>query len=118
MAGNDPAADEKESPNSVGRKARLMASRQDTPSLIMRAFPGRDALIERAYRESVSFRDLCRDYRNCAAALERWRRSEDAMSAMRSQEYAELLGVLEAEIATWLEARGAGGLGTAGIGSR
>jgi hypothetical protein len=40
------------------------------------------------------------------------------MSAMRSQEYAELLGVLEAEIATWLEARGAGGLGTAGIGSR
>jgi hypothetical protein len=114
MAGNDAAAGEKESPGSVGREARLMASRRDTPSLIMSAFPGRDALIERAYRESGSFRDLCRDYRNCAAALERWRQSDDATSPARAREYANLLGELEAEIGGWLEACEAGMTGTVG----
>jgi hypothetical protein len=114
MSGNDSSARRKESPGGAGREAGLMASRLNTPSLIMRAFPGRDELIERAYRESGSFRDLCRDYRNCAAALDRWRRSDDATSSARAREYADLLGELEAELGSWFEACQAGGPGTNG----
>ena len=59
---------------------RLMVSKQDTRSLVKREFPGRESLVERAYRENRSFRDLCGDYRDCAEALERWRRSEGSAS--------------------------------------
>jgi hypothetical protein len=83
-----------------------MVSKQDTRSLINRAFPGRESLIERAYRGSGSFRDLCRDYRNCAAALDRWRRSDGDASSSRAREYAELLAELAQEIESWLDAIG------------
>jgi hypothetical protein len=81
-----------------------MGSRQDTKSCVAAAFPGSVSLIERAYRKNGSFRDLCRDYRKCAEALEGWRRSEDQASSSRSREYAELLNELSREIASWLEA--------------
>lgn len=81
-----------------------MAPTQDIPKLIAGDFPGRDALIDRAYRESRSFRGLCGDYRRCAAALERWRRSDDDESPAREREYADLLQQLAGEISSWLEA--------------
>jgi hypothetical protein len=81
-----------------------MVSRQNTQTLITCAFPGRDALIERAYRASGSFRDLCRDYRKCAEALNGWRRSSDEASTSRAREYAELLSELGREIESWFEA--------------
>jgi hypothetical protein len=81
-----------------------MISRQRTRSLIASEFPGRDSLIDHAYRESRSFRDLCRDYRRCAEALDRWRRSDGDSSSSRAREYAELLSQLGSEIASWLEA--------------
>lgn len=80
-----------------------MVSRQNTQTLIACAFPGRELLIERVYRESRSFRDLCGDYRKCASALERWRRSGD-VSSPRVEEYAELLDELTEEIEVWLDA--------------
>ena len=80
-----------------------MAARKDTPSLIAGEFPGRDELIGCAYRENRSFRDLCQDYSECAAALEGWRRSDDDASSLRAREYAELLGELESEIELFLE---------------
>ena len=83
-----------------------MISKQDTLSLVTRAFPGRDSLIERAYRANRSFRGLCRDYRECAEALERWRRSEASASSSRIREYAELLAALAQEIESWLDATG------------
>jgi hypothetical protein len=81
-----------------------MISKQDTLSLVTNALPGRDSLIERAYRENRSFRGLCRDYRECAEALERWRRSEIGASSSRVREYAELLAALAQEIESWLKA--------------
>lgn len=81
-----------------------MGSRKDTKSCVAAAFPGSVSLIERAYRENSSFRDLCRDYRTCAEVLEGWRRSGDEASSSRSREYAELLNELSCEIASWLEA--------------
>mgnify|MGYP001823531512 FL=1 len=81
-----------------------MGSRHDTKSCVAAAFPANVSLIESAYRENSSFRDLCRDYRACADAFEDWRRSGDEASSSRSREYAELLSQLGREIASWLEA--------------
>ena len=72
-------------------------------SVIKSAFPGRDELVDRGLREDATFRDLCRDYRQCAVALERWSLSSDAASASRIQEYAEILDDLSAEIRSWLD---------------
>jgi hypothetical protein len=83
-----------------------MISKQDTLSLVTNALPGRDSLIERAYRANSSFRSLCQDYRKCAEALERWRRSEVSASFSRAQEYAELLASLAQEIESWLDGTG------------
>jgi hypothetical protein len=80
-----------------------MGSRQDTKSCVAAAFPGSDSLIESAYRENSSFRDLCRDHRKCAEVLEEWRRSDDDASTSRAREYAELLSELESEIELFLE---------------
>ena len=80
-----------------------MISKQDTLSFVTSALPGRDSLIERAYRANRSFRGLCQDYRKCAEALERWRRSEISASSSRVREYAELLAALAQEIESWLE---------------
>jgi len=79
-----------------------MVSRQDARSLIKSAFPGHDSLVDRACRESASFRDLCQDYRNCAVALERWRRLSDDEPSPRVHEYTELLAELAEEIASCL----------------
>lgn len=80
-----------------------MVSRDDTWLLIARAIPGRGSIIEVAWRASSSFRDLCLDYRNCAAALDSWRASNDPASASRAREYAELLAELAQEIEAWLD---------------
>lgn len=80
-----------------------MVARQDPQWLIKKAFPGRESLVERCYRASGSFRDLCGDYRKCAAALERWRRSEGDVSSSTAREYAELLAELAQEIESWLD---------------
>ena len=81
-----------------------MNSSKPTPWLIAREFPGRDSLIDRAYREHPVFRDLCRDYRTCADALEAWRRSDDEAASSRAREYADLLHRLGSEISSWLDA--------------
>ena len=81
-----------------------MVARQNTQALVASAFPGRESLVERCYRASSSFRDLCGDYRRCAAALERWRRSEGDASSSRAREYAGLLAELAQEIESWLDA--------------
>jgi hypothetical protein len=87
---------------------RLVISKQSTLSLVTSALPGRDSLIERAYRANRSFRGLCQDYRECAESLERWRRSEVSGSSSRVREYAELLAALAQEIESWLDATGTG----------
>jgi hypothetical protein len=81
-----------------------MLVRQDARSLVKSAFPGRDALIDRGFQENVSFRDLCRDYRECSLALERWRRLSGADPSARAREYAGLLEMLAEELESCLSA--------------
>lgn len=81
-----------------------MSPKPDTPSLIRASFPGRDQLIERAYRGNRPFRELCDDYRKCVVALERWKQREANQPVPRWHEYTELLAELRGEIQTWLEA--------------
>lgn len=81
-----------------------MSSGSKTLSLIRDSIPGRDQLIENAYRDSRPFRDLCEDYRKCVRALERWKQLEANGTGPRRQEYTELLAELRGEIQTWLEA--------------
>ncbi|HSN54156.1 MAG TPA: hypothetical protein VLT32_05770 [Candidatus Sulfomarinibacteraceae bacterium] len=80
-----------------------MGSRQDARLLVVRAFPDREAAIDRALRDHASFRELCEDYRKCASALKRWRRLNGDGPSSRSREYAELLADLTAELEAWLE---------------
>ena len=74
-----------------------------TLRLIQASFPGREDLLEDAFR-APRFRELCQDYRRCEAALHRWQQLATAHSVLRSQEYSELLADLGREIETWLEA--------------
>ena len=89
-----------------------MTRAPDTLRLLHEAFPGRDRLVEQAYRDNRSFRELCNDYRRCAAALERWNRLEAKRSDPRREEYGELLEGLRGEIQTWLEAMDLGSYST------
>jgi hypothetical protein len=81
-----------------------MRSRQDARSLVRDAFPGQDALIDSGFRDHPPFRELCRDYRECAVALERWRRLTGEGPSSRAEEYTELLAELAEEIELWLGA--------------
>ena len=74
----------------------------DEQSLLQTAFPGRDTVIGRAYRDNPAFRELCQDYRKCALALERWSRLDGGDAASRTLEYTELLAELTSEIESWL----------------
>ena len=84
---------------------RDVHSENETLSLIRTSFPDRDPLIERAFRESQSFRDLCEDYRKCVGALHRWKQLTADEAPPRCQEYTELLVELGRDIQTWLEAK-------------
>ena len=80
-----------------------MSRENETLSLIRTTFPGRDRLIESAFHESRSFRDLCAEYRRCPAALHRWKQETAPEVCQRRQEYTELLTELGREIETCLE---------------
>jgi hypothetical protein len=81
-----------------------MSHKTETLSLIRSCLPGRDLLIERAHRDNRGFRELCHDYRECVAAVERWKQHSGADADLRLEEYSELLTELSQEIETWLEA--------------
>lgn len=77
---------------------------QATVSLIQSVCPGRDRLIERVYRDSPPFRELCHDFRRCVTALDRWTTRPAAEANQRQEEYSELLTELRQEIESWLDA--------------
>mgnify|MGYP001553430791 CR=1 FL=1 len=81
-----------------------MRSKSATLTMIQARFPGRERLIERAFGESRSFRELCVDYRRCASAVDRWRRKNGIAASSRHREYTELLEELGLEIQDWLGA--------------
>ena len=81
-----------------------MSQATDTLGLIQNSFPGRERSVERAFRDSPSFRDLCEDYRKCVGALHLWQQAAAREAPPRWQEYSELLLELGSEIQSWLEA--------------
>ena len=81
-----------------------MKSKSVTLCLIQDRFPGRERLIERAFGENRSFRELCVDYRRCASAVDRWRRQNGIAASSRHREYTALLEELGLEIQDWLDA--------------
>jgi hypothetical protein len=83
----------------------------NTLCLLREAFPGRDRLVEQAYRDNRVFRELCDDYRRCRAALDSWQQQEVEGTEKRAREYTELLAELAAEIEIWLQAMGTGSYG-------
>ena len=81
-----------------------MSRQLDMLNLIQSSFPGKDRLIEQAFHESRSFRDLCTDYRKCFVALHRWKKRTAPEACQRQLEYTDLLMELGKEIETWLDA--------------
>ena len=81
-----------------------MAAKRDIAAQISSSFSGYERLIDLAYRDDPTFRELCNDYRRCAAALKRWQRSNGDESSPRSEEYSELLTELADEVVAWLDA--------------
>ena len=72
-----------------------------------RRFPDRRSAVE-ALAADESFRELCADFAEAQAALRRWRASASAARERRCAEYEELIDSLADEIATYLDAAGAG----------
>ena len=95
---------ERGSPGPIGLTEDGPRSETDTLSLIRTSFASHDRIIERAYRDSRSFRDLCGDYRRCVAVLHRWEHRDEPESDSRRQEYTQLLAELTDEIDSWFEA--------------
>jgi hypothetical protein len=91
-----------------------MTRAEETLRLLHETFPGRDRLVEQAYRGNRPFRELCDDYRRCRAALESWQQQENEGTEERSREYTELLAELAAEIEVWLQAMETGSYGPPG----
>ena len=87
-----------------------MSSRRHTLAIIHARFPGREGVIARLYRDDKLFRELCHDYRRCAAALDRWRLLDGGELSAQSREYSELLTELGEEIESWLDAAEHGSL--------
>ena len=81
-----------------------MTRDRDTLLRINQCFEGPEVFIEQVYRKNAVFRSLCKDYRECAEALERWNQSESEVAVERQMEYAEMLQELKQEIQDWLEA--------------
>jgi hypothetical protein len=81
-----------------------LGTKVTTVDRIKRRFGGAEANIEREFKSSEAFRDLCRDYLNCAATLARWQESEGEDARLRVREYTELLGELTQEIEARLRA--------------
>ena len=61
-------------------------------------FPNHKSAIKTQYLQSDSFKTLCSDFKQCAAAIKYWKRSPDEEATQRSKEYMALLAELEEEV--------------------
>jgi hypothetical protein len=69
-----------------------------------RRFADRRRAVEALAAADESFRELCADFAEAQAALQRWRASASAARERRCAEYEELVEGLADEIATCLDA--------------
>jgi hypothetical protein len=69
---------------------------------VIGCFPEHAASIRDRFRADRSVREICGDYAETAAALQRWEASSGPHKAARIEESRELAAALEVEIATAL----------------
>jgi hypothetical protein len=69
-----------------------------------RRFPARKQAIEELAARDEEFRDLCIDFADAEAELQRWEQSTDPKREERCAEYAELVDDLAREIEAALDA--------------
>jgi hypothetical protein len=70
---------------------------------VIGCFPEHAASIRDRFHADESFREMCGDYTETLETLERWQASSSPHKAARIEEYRELAGALEIEIATALQ---------------
>ncbi len=75
-----------------------MSRNEDTCLFMQRAYPAYADIVECALRENSNFRDLCRDFQQCAIALEHCRTQEGSDNSERICEYEQLLAELAADV--------------------
>ena len=61
-------------------------------------FPELAAAIRDCFDDDQMFREMCGDYAETLAALQRWQASDSPQRVARIEEYRELAGALEVEI--------------------
>lgn len=70
---------------------------------ILEKFPEAWAKIRQLFQQSLSFKSLCEDYRDCLAAWQYWRQAPSEEAPKLSLSYAELLQELEQEVREYLQ---------------
>lgn len=70
----------------------------------IRHFPGHKKTLETLYRRDISFRSLCKDFRDCTQAVEYWCHSPAGKEHAPElcEEYKALCADLRKEIEQWL----------------
>jgi hypothetical protein len=76
---------------------------EDHLDFVVNRVPEQIREIRQEYKRSESFRALCEDFRTCAEALERWKKSDAPAAPKRVVEYVQSLKELELEIGDWLQ---------------
>jgi hypothetical protein len=69
---------------------------------VIERFPEHAASIQDRFHDDESFREMCSDYAETLAALQRWQASSGPHKAARVEEYRELARALESEVLTAL----------------
>jgi hypothetical protein len=76
------------------------------PSLnhAMKQFPEHKNILETHYRKNESFRSLCKNFHDCAMAVEYWCKSAPDKKHVRElcEEYKALFAEFKDEITKWL----------------
>lgn len=75
----------------------------EPPREITALFPSEETAIRMLFNEDEAFRELCADYTDCVAALDRLQKDQAGVSA-RIDEYEELRVNLEKDLANWISA--------------
>ncbi len=73
----------------------LIQNKEKSIYIIEKKFPQYQAEIERLFRQSNLFRELCTDYMDIENMLNYWRQSEQQPDDLIIKEYQTLLGELE-----------------------
>lgn len=79
-----------------------MTNKKTTLMLIINEFPDHNHIVEDLYRESDSFRYLCKDYHDCLKVLDHLQVSKEMMDKGIEEEYKELKQELEEELTMWI----------------